>query len=701
MNKHRKLQKVVLCFVIVSAILFIYSPLICAYQISPFEIRLASYTVPQPYLGNGYFESWHPFTSTFPTDLFNMLGFNPSPYVYNFYEILPWQSPLGYLFAGIPGLTQMLSSQYPQSTHAPGIYSFYSSEWPFYLISLSSRTAMPMVEQVQEITLIHIGDLHGHLIPRAHMRSDSNGLMRGGLARMFAKIMEIRSRHARTLLVNCGDTIQGSAEALYTRGQALLDVLAPFKIDAFAPGNWDYLYGTERFIELFAPPTPIAPWGALAANLYYDGPPYAALTGQRVLPPYRILDMNGIRVGILGFTAERGPMVVYSGVVQGFRFTRGDLEVAEFVPLLREVEKVDLLVMISELGLANNIRLAETVPGIDVILSSDMHEETWRPVITRTGTIVVEEGTDGTLVGELTLKVRDRRVISWDFTQHIIDSLVPEDQGITWMIADIRSPFVAGPGFRAHINPINGTPLKRPIDSVIGHADIPLYRANFSHEGLPGVVEGSSHDFLTDAFRTMGQADVGSIRGFRYGTHIAPGLIKLEDIYHFIPIGPFIARGEVTGLQIKLLIENNADGSLNSNVEKWGGGWLYGWSGLIFDLDPYAPLGERARNIMILDWETNIWHPLDPAAIYTHASYNFAQEPTLVNKIPAANIQPILGPDGIPLDATEVVAEYLKTHTANPQLHRIRLLRPLPLPAYNNPEVQPLWGCPIAPPISP
>jgi len=243
------------------------------------------------------------------------------------------------------------------------------------------------------------------------------------------------------------------------------------------------------------------------------------------------------------------------------------------------------------------------------------------------------------------------------------------------------------------VNPISGTLLRVPIDTVIGEAAIGIYRANYSQEPMPGVVEGSSHDFLTDAFRFMGQADVGSIRGFRYGTHIAPGPIRLEDIYHFIPVGPFIAKGQVTGQQIKLLIENNADGSLNPDMSKWGGGWLYGWSGLRYDLDPYAPAGQRAQNIMISRWGTSLWEPLNFGAIYTHASYNFAREPYLINKIPAENIRLVLDATGNPLDATEVVAEYLKTHIANPELNRIRLLRPLPQPRYRNPEVQPLWGC--------
>ena len=581
-----------------------------------------------------------------------------------------------------------------------------------------------------QLTLIHIGDIHGHMIPRPNLRSDGRGNKpEGGLARMYRKIEQIRT-HAerdgkkRTLLLNTGDTIQGSAEALYTRGQALVDVLNEFGIDGFAPGNWEFVYGTDRFLELFAGPDPIAPWGTVAANVRFAPVSGNCPDGDYVLPPYAIKDLNGVKVGILGFTTDRGPQVVGSAVTAGLCFLRsapdtsGTPDVSEVeaelraqIDRLRNDEGVDVIVMLSELGLANNSLLAQRNDGIDVILSSDMHEETPDAVVVTTPgggqTIVVEEGQDGTNLGELRLTFKRGQLKDWKWKSHVIDSTIQEDPIIAARVAQIRAPFVAGPDFTTHINPFHGGTLATPIDTVIGHTQVGLHRSNFSSEDLPGVIEGTSHDFLTDAFRGIAGTQVGAIRGFRYGTHVAPGPVKLEDLYHYMPIGPRIARGTIAGQAVKNQIENPADGSLNPDPRRWTGGWLFGFSGVSFDFDPYQGAGNRASNILVGG------APLvtTPGTTYSYASYWYDTDPALINRVPATNIEVAVRDPAtdkalfVPvadvgayaqMDGTEVVAEYLQDHLggnlATLQTHRVNLLAPLPPPVFGNPEVQPLRG---------
>ena len=548
-----------------------------------------------------------------------------------------------------------------------------------------------------EITLIHMGDVHGHLMPRPSIRAGNSAQTEGGLARMYTKISEIRAKRSndKTLLLNTGDTIQGSAEALFTKGQALVDVLNHFSIDAYAPGNWDWVYGGDRALELFAGPAAKAPWNALAANAYFDGEPYADRTGSRVLPPYIIREIDGVKIGILGFTTDRGPQVVGRGVTKGIRFTKGDAELKEFVTLLREKEKVALIIMMSELGLSNNIRLAEQNPGIDVILSSDMHEITREPVVTSTNTVVAEVGQDGQVIGELNLSLENGHLANWKWTLHRLDDRVRPNAEIAKLIADIRKPFLAGPHFIAQINPFNGTKLARPIDTVVGQTRKALHRMNDTSQAPAAVIEGTSHIFLTDAFRHEAAADIAAIRGFRYGTVVRPGSIRLEDLYHFIPIGPLIAKGTIKGKLLKNQIENSIDGSLNPDVSKWTGGWLFNFSGLRAEIDPYANRGEKAKNILVADRQTKGWKPLDLEADYSYASYYYARDPDLINTLPAQGISIVKDKEGRDLDAVEVVVRYLDglpQRTTSPKTGRLRLIAPMPAASFGSPEIQPWRG---------
>ena len=548
-----------------------------------------------------------------------------------------------------------------------------------------------------EVTLIHMGDLHGHMVPRPSLHAKTVGATEGGLARMMTAINEIRARRtrAKTLLINTGDTIQGSAEALFTRGQALVDVLNRFRIDAYAPGNWDWVYGVERALELFAGAAPKASWNALAANAYFDGEPYPDRSGSRVLPPYLVREVDGVKIGIIGFTTDRGPQVVGRGVTRGVRFTKGDAELTELVPLLREREQVALVIVISELGLSNNIRLAEQTPGIDVILSSDMHEITGKPFVTRTNTVITEVGQDGQAIGELNLTVTDSRLSGWKWTLHHIDDRITPDRSIAALITQIRKPFLSGRDFKPQLNPFNGTKLTQPIDTVVGRTQVALHRMNTTTREPAAVIEGSSHILLADAFRHATEADVAAIRGFRYGTVVPPGPIKLEDLYHFIPIGPLIAKGTIKGEQLRNQIENSIDGSLNPDVSKWTGGWLFNFSGLRADINPYSKQGERAVNISVFDRATKRFKPLDPAASYTYASYYYARDPDLINTVPASDVTVLKDKDGLALDGVDVVVRYLATlpnKTTAPKAGRLKLLKPLPVARSSSEEIQPWRG---------
>lgn len=469
-----------------------------------------------------------------------------------------------------------------------------------------------------KVTLIHTGDIHGHLVPRPNLRSDAVGYsMEGGVARMYTLIQNLRkeateNRVDTSLLLNTGDTLQGSGEALFSRGQAMIDVLNKFGFEAHVPGNWDFLYGTARFEETFkgtATTLPLANWNALGSNLYYtnqfDDSAVCGVTAmdpatgtvrprKRVLPTYMIKQVGNVKVGIVGFTTARAIAAVGTSVTQNYMFTDGKTEVPCFVDKLRNVEKVDVVVMMSEMEMSRDIQIAETLsPAPDVILNSDMHERTTAPidVVHADGshTLIVEEGQDGTVVGNLKLEVENGKITEWEFKQHVVTDDIKEDKAIAAKVTEVRAPYVTGtfvPGQTVTVGG-NTTMLMRPVDEVIATTMVGLHRSNFVDEDMPGVVEGTSHDLIADAMAAIGQAQSASLRGFRYGTHVPPGgSITMEDIYHYIPIAAKLGRtNKACGADLKFAIENSIGGAFHSDPAQWTGGWMFGYSGLNMDVD--------------------------------------------------------------------------------------------------------------------
>lgn len=629
-----------------------------------------------------------------------------------------------------------------------------------------------------DLTLIQTGDIHGHLVPRPNLRSDAKGhSMEGGVARIYTKVQEIRAASPNSLLINTGDTLQGSGEALFSRGQAMIDVLNLFGYDAHVPGNWDFLYGTARFEETFRGSTgnpPLANWSAVAGNLYNTSQPNpnsvcaATINGNkydRVLPPYIIKKVGNIKVGILGMTTARAIAAVGTSVTRNYVFTDARTEVPCFVNKLRNDEKVDVVVMISELEMARDIHIAETLaPAPDVILNSDMHERTTAPIdaVNPDGhhTLIVEEGQDGTVVGQLKLQLKNGVIKNWKFKQHVITEDYAEDPVIAARVAEVRAPFVAGtfvPGQTVTVGG-NTTMLMRPVDEVIATTLVDLHRSNFVDEDMPGVVEGTSHDLIADAMAAIGQAQSASIRGFRYGTHVPAGWgITMEDIYHYIPIAAKLGRTDkACGADLKFAIENSIHNTFHSDPTQWAGGWMFGYSGLNYDVDACdgfmgaAPVPVTGPTLLnpTAPWSTSHGsnvkvqgNPVDDHELYdnrtasptfqqclpsdgspahggyTVTGYWYADDPTTINNCNPCrgravqvvktdgSIVQVAGPGAGPLpnslevmDITEAVVKYLRENLNgvvtpdNLPIHRLTVKRLPTINPYPFQVVQPLRG---------
>lgn len=665
----------------------------------------------------------------------------------------------------------------------------------------------------KELVFIHTGDFHGDLQAHSNLRAGA-AQQEGGLARVATVVKSIRARNAKkTIYVHTGDTISGSAEATFTRGAALVKIVDQLGVDAFTPGNWEFSFGIYRYLQFFGHPTqlnaiapgdenamavvippfeqgPIASygkpfadgyrWGALSANAYYNGARLDpgvvdAGVGNLLTRPYKVMTVNGVKVGMFACTTNRGPQVVSSVITTGISFSNckgeirfpqnqaiawdsathpnrgqennaGDVgfrvvpEIPKWVKHLREVEKVDLVVMLSEAGLAENIFNAENIDGIDLIFSSDMHEKTTLPVVVTQPsgkkTVIVEQGEDAAQVGELEVSFKNGKLKSWEWKAHSIDQTVREDPAVAALVAQVVSPYYAAGSYAQdrhtlapwyYQNPYNGAELSDPLDTVIGVTEIELSRNRFSNEYNPGafimpaVIEGSGHDLIVDAFRVMSGADVGAIRGFRYTNTVAPGPITLGDIYHYMPIGAMVAKASIPATPLdepadkrgnldwprNLLqeIELSGNSSMDPLVTEWSGGWVWNYSGIHFDFEPFNPNfkpalhnnGSRVSNAILQDAVNT---PLSEKGQVMYASYYYDGDPNRVNRnqiVPNGQcralglslrecakdkisilaqtsagvlvyVNPVVYKAGLtdgslrPLDAVEVVRRYIQTH---------------------------------------
>ncbi|MCW9055408.1 MAG: 5'-nucleotidase C-terminal domain-containing protein [Gammaproteobacteria bacterium] len=563
------------------------------------------------------------------------------------------------------------------------------------------------------ITLIEMGDLHGTLVPHAAILKNPDGTERevasaGGLARLKTVVNEIRADNPEAVLLSTGDLTHGSAEAMFTVGDAMMIPMNAFGIDVYTPGNWDFGYGGAVFRNRFTSfgPKPTIPgnirtmssyigcddvpviegltdtasgytcneitatapyvtpdgmgvikanFPTVAANLYNAAPLPAPLHGKPVLPAFKMLERNGTSIAVIGLTASIVPQQADTFNI-GLRFTQG---VEELPGLIEQVKDLgaELIVVQSELGLSQNIKIAQSFRDIDVMYSAHTHEVTLgallvsRNKITRTtpgeslnwrerlqlaaGAAIVVETNRDMYVGRLDLEMKYGRVADFDWEAIPVDESVAEDPAMAQLVAAMEEDFVAGTDgeIRRHtfmpggfVNPsIKGLQLVDDLDTVVGYTDTLLLRHH--------VLEDTLNNFLADAIRSVtdGVADVRNVpgwengvdismaNGFRFGNAVLPGsAITLRDLYTWFPIAPAVNIADFSGQSIQNSLNTILGAVFDRNVFMQRGGWYLGLANMEQKIDlknrPFSSSGSRVV-------ETKIGgQPLDLGKRYVFAS---------------------------------------------------------------------------------
>ena len=441
----------------------------------------------------------------------------------------------------------------------------------------------------------------------------------GGFAHLATLVKRLRASRPNSLLMDGGDTWQGSATALWTNGQDMVDACKLLGVDIMT-GHWEFTYGIDRVSQIIN--EQLAPIEFLAQNVVltedaaFEGKPAFDEDSGRVFKPYTLREMNGIPVAVIGQAFPYTTLANPRYMIEDWSFGIRDEMCQEMVDTVR-AQGAQVVVLLSHNGMDVDLKLASRVSGIDVILGGHTHDGMPKPsVVTNAGgkTLVVNSGSNAKFLSVMDLDVRGGRVE--DFRYRLLPvfaNLLPADPEMSAYIESVREPF------------------KQQLETVLAKTETTLYRR--------GNFIGTFDQVIVDALMAVRGADIAFSPGFRWGTSLLPGDdITVERVMD--QTGITYAKStlnEMTGENIKLVLEDIADNLFNADPYYQMGGDMVRVGGLRYAINPSAPIGER-----LSDLELN-GKPIDPSKTYKVAGW--------------ASVNP--QPDDLP-DIWDVVAEYLR-----------------------------------------
>lgn len=433
------------------------------------------------------------------------------------------------------------------------------------------------------VTIAYVNDIHAQLEPHAELfwSGGKEEYVRnaGGLSRIATVFKQLRQQQpGEVLFVDGGDTIQGSGPAAWTDGKVVVNPMNALGLDIAIPGNWSVAYGADA-------------WKARVADFNYEM--IAANmtdreTGELLSKPYTIREVNGIRIGVIGFTEPEIATRQPPHLSEGLAFQAEEV-LQPLVDKLRKQEKVDLVVLLTHIGLPKATALADLLEGEDIILSADTHERTYEPVV-RNGTWIVEAGAFGSFVGKLDL--------TFDADKKLIDR--------AWRLIELRPNLIPeDPEMRRIVNRAL-EPHRERMNRVIGHTNVWLARY--------AVLNTSMDKVIADSIRSVTGVDVALSNGYRFAPPTAPGAITEADLWNWLPINLRLKTGIATGQQLTGYWERELENVFSSDPGRLFGGWLPRTSGMAVTFTREKPEGQRLRSVTIGGRQ------VDPGHSYTLAA---------------------------------------------------------------------------------
>jgi len=415
----------------------------------------------------------------------------------------------------------------------------------------------------RSFTIVQMNDTHAYFDLHQEMfwqGDHAEYRQAGGYARIATIVKQIRSESQENcLFCDCGDTLHGTYPALYTQGQAMIPILNSLGIDAMT-AHWEFAYGptifNQRVAELNYP---------MLANNVYD-----KATKKLVYQPYTVKEIGRLRIGLIGIASNIVDKTMPPSYSEGIYFTLGKDELPPIIELLHIEEKADLIILISHLGFTQDMKLLSEVHGIDICLSGHTHNRIYKPV--RNGkTIVIQSGCHGSFLGRLDLEIVDGQIVDY---QH--------------QLIEVEATTHPDPKVEELVNMALG-PYKKELAEIVGETSTALNRGT--------TMETTMDNFLLQALLECTGAQLAFSNGWRYGAPIVPGQITLNDLYNIIPMNPPVSTVELTGEEIKAMLEENLERTFSCDPYNQMGGYVKRCFGLTVYFKIENPSGLRIQKL--------------------------------------------------------------------------------------------------------
>ena len=408
----------------------------------------------------------------------------------------------------------------------------------------------------------------------------------GGFAHLATLVKRLRASRPGALLLDGGDTWQGSATSLWTKGQDMVDACKLLGVDVMT-GHWEFTYGQDRVKQVVD--------GDFKGSIDFVAQNVATADfGDPVFKPYVIREVNGVRIGIVGQAFPYTPIANPRYFVADWTFGIQEQELQKRVDEVR-AKGAQAVVLLSHDGMDVDLKVASRVTGIDVILGGHTHDAVPRPVPVKNAagtTLVTNAGSNAKYLGVLDLDVRDGKLKDARYRLlPVFSNLLPADPAMAAHVEKVRAPFAG------------------KLGQKLATTEGLLYRR--------GNFNGTVDQLILDAMMQVKGAQIAFSPGFRWGTTLLPGdAITLDHVMDWTAITyPYATLSDLSGEMIKTILEDVCDNLFNPDPYYQQGGDMVRVGGMTYTCSPREKMGGRISD-MRLDGK-----PIDPAKTYKVAGW--------------------------------------------------------------------------------